>query len=925
MKNLYLIFTLALLSFTAAAQNKVNITGMVLDTAGTPMPYSTVSILNPSDSTLAFFGITNAEGSFKVANVQPGNYVLQASYLGFANQYLNITEEQLSQDLNIGVIKLGLKAVSLDGVEITGTQAPILIKNDTIEYNASSFRSKPNDNVEALLKKMPGIEVDRDGNIKAQGEDVQKVTVDGKEFFGNDPKMATRNLPADAVKKVQVFDKKSDVAEFTGVDDGERSKTINLELKEDKKKGTFGEIKAGYGTDDRYELGGSAFNFNPKRQLSFLGRQNNVNDYGFSINDYLNFQGGMQSGNVRLTINGNDNTVPLNFGQTQNGNLSSGALGANASFELKPGNDLNISYMLNGSDRFTNTNGSSTQFTPQGSLNIEEQERQNSDNMSHLGSLRWINDLDSLTRVIITGSANITDAGSTNNSFRESNNENDENLNTNRRALLSNSDGYNLSGSANWVKKSAHKLGRNLSAKMSLGLSNSIAKTNWDNQSTFAPDPSIRSENYFRKDQTDQNSITVGGEWNEPIFNSQFIELGMTYKLSNNEFFRDQTHQVGENNPNINPTDKVSQNASDLKAGVQWKYINEKTTLSAGVDGNWLDLSQEYLQAETTVDKAPQQYFYLLPSVRLRHRFDKSKRLNFSYNTSVNYPNVSSIAPIADLTNPLFINTGNLNLTPEYQHAGRLFYMLYDAFTFTSLFLNANVTHTNSKIIQTRTIDPNTFIQTQTPINYKDAQNYSVGLNFSTPISKLGLKVSIGLDEEIGNGYSLINNVENQLTTYGHSGDISIGNKKKEKFDVSVGTAISYTDARYSINTNQNTIYQSNSYFADASWFISDSWVITSQFDYTTYRNSQIGNSVSIPLLQASVTHSCLKGNRGSLTLKAFDLLDKNSGVEQYSSENVIGQQITNVLQQYYMLSFTYKLSAMAKDPVGAMHFRIRR
>ena len=246
MKNLYLIFTLALLSFTAAAQNKVNITGMVLDTAGTPMPYSTVSILNPSDSTLAFFGITNAEGSFKVANVQPGNYVLQASYLGFANQYLNITEEQLSQDLNIGVIKLGLKAVSLDGVELTGTQAPILIKNDTIEYNASSFRSKPNDNVEALLKKMPGIEVDRDGNIKAQGEDVQKVTVDGKEFFGNDPKMATRNLPADAVKKVQVFDKKSDVAEFTGVDDGERSKTINLELKEDKKKGTFGEIKAGY-------------------------------------------------------------------------------------------------------------------------------------------------------------------------------------------------------------------------------------------------------------------------------------------------------------------------------------------------------------------------------------------------------------------------------------------------------------------------------------------------------------------------------------------------------------------------------------------------------------------------------------------------------------------------------------------------------
>ena len=921
----FLSFALSLAISFGYAQNKVKVSGMVADTAGTALPYSTVSLLYTTDSTLAYFGITNGEGLFEISNVAQDKYILQASYLGFANQYRDIKASDLESNLDLGVIGLGLKAVNLEGVEISGTQSPILIKNDTIEYNASSFRVKTNDNVEDLLKKMPGIEVDREGNIKAQGEDVQKVTVDGKEFFGNDPKMATRNLPANSVKKVQVFDKKSDVAEFTGVDDGERSKTINLELKDDKKKGTFGEVKAGYGTNERYELGGSAFNFNPKRQLSLLARQNNINDYGFTISDYLNFQGGMRNaGSMSLSINGNDNSIPLNFGQQQYGNLSSGALGANASFELSKDNNLSVSYMLNGSDRLTTTDGTSTQFLRDSELNIEENERNAEENMSHVTNLRWINDLDSLTRVIITGSANLTDAGTNNNSFRQTENESGDRLNYNQRLLGDNSDGYTLTGGAKLVRKSAAVIGRNVTGSLDLSLNSSQQTTNWENEAAFAPDFSQQMENYFRRDQQDGSRINVGAEWNEPLNARNFIEFSGGYTLSQNEFIRNQTFQEGENTPNEAPKDDVLQTAGESKAEVKWKYVTENTTFAVGVGGTNLTLDQEYVQGGVSTLKTDRDFQYLLPSLRLRHTFTKGKRLNFNYSTSINYPRINSIAPIQDLTNPLFISSGNINLTPEYQHSGRLFYMIYDAFSFTSLFLSANATYTSNNIIQSREVNPTNFVQTQRPINYKDASNYSASASFNTPISKLGMKIRLEFEESYGLSYSLINGQENRLTTNTHVGSIMLENKNKDKFDVAVGTEVSYTDSRYSVQQAQNAIYVRNTYFADVTLFLSESLVLNSSFDYNLYRNSNFGEGVNVPLWSASATYSFLKNKRGSLTLKAFDLLNKNTGVEQFSSENMIGQQVSNILQQYYMLTFSYKLS-MTKEPQGRFHIRMRR
>jgi hypothetical protein len=272
----HLTFLLMLFCPALLAQ-KIQIEGTLHDTAGKPLPSATVLLLTPEDSTLVTFAPSDSDGKFILKNVPARPYLLRVTYVG--KRTVTRTIEAENQELlDIGVIVLAEEIKELNEVTIEGKAAPVVIKNDTIEFNASSFSTRENAMAEDLLRKLPGVEVDNDGTIRAQGKEVQRITVDGKNFFGTDPKVATRNLPADAVSKVQVFDKKSDQAAFTGIDDGQREKTINLELKEEKRKGAFGQISAGAGSEDRYQAKASINKFRKGNQLSFLGMANNVNE-----------------------------------------------------------------------------------------------------------------------------------------------------------------------------------------------------------------------------------------------------------------------------------------------------------------------------------------------------------------------------------------------------------------------------------------------------------------------------------------------------------------------------------------------------------------------------------------------------------------------------------------------------------------------
>src|SRR6187399_3035253 len=311
MKKILLIALSGFIWLTSSAQKSGNVKGVVFDTiAKQPVPAATITVLQAKDSSLVTFTMTNNRGEFSLANVPYGDYRLLVTHVNYHNVNKYFTVNDANKNIDLANIEVSDKNKVLEEVVIMAEAPPVTLIGDTVQYNAGSFKTKPNAVVEDLLKRMPGIQVDKDGKVKAQGQEVKRVLVDGKEFFGNDPKIATKNLPADAVDKVQVYDKQSDMSQLTGFDDGQSEKTINLKLKKDKKKGVFGKVNGGGGTDDRYQGKFNVNSFKGARQLSVIGMGNNTNAEGFSFMDILNFTGALSQlkngGNINLSINDND-------------------------------------------------------------------------------------------------------------------------------------------------------------------------------------------------------------------------------------------------------------------------------------------------------------------------------------------------------------------------------------------------------------------------------------------------------------------------------------------------------------------------------------------------------------------------------------------------------------------------------------------
>jgi hypothetical protein len=287
-----LLFVLCVGNGATAQRAEGVIKGQLTDfSAKQPIADATVSVVNSKDSSLASFVLSSKQGGFEIKNLLPGDYKLIVSSKGLEEIRRTFSIAVEKKLVDFGTLVMNKDYKMMEGVVIT-TESPIVVKNDTVQFNTSGFKTIPNATLEDLLKKIPGMEVDKEGNVKAQGEQVQRIIVDGKEFFGNDPKLATKNLTADMVESVQVFDDMSEQSKFTKIDDGSRSKTINIKLKKDRNKGYFTRALAGAGSNDRFEGNLSFNNFNGNKRFSVLFNTNNINKQGFSFNDIISTMGG---------------------------------------------------------------------------------------------------------------------------------------------------------------------------------------------------------------------------------------------------------------------------------------------------------------------------------------------------------------------------------------------------------------------------------------------------------------------------------------------------------------------------------------------------------------------------------------------------------------------------------------------------------
>ena len=922
MNKTLLSSVLLLLVLTVSAQ-KYSVRGKVMDNTKVSMPSATVMLLNPKDSSLVNFGVTNSTGFFEIKNVNKGDYQLKISFVGYASFIKNFSTPETGNVVELGDLILQPKSEILNDVVVKGERNPVTVKRDTIEFNASSFKTKANANVEDLLKKMPGIEVETDGTINAQGEQVQQVTVDGREFFGRDPKLATRNLPADAVDKVQVFDKKSDQAVFTGIEDGSKTKTINLELKEEKRNAAFGNLMVGYGTDDRYQAKASINRFNKGKQFSFLGMGNNINEQGFSIGDAMNFSGGGQQmmggggGRMTVQIGGDNNGVPMNFGGRQNGILTNyaGGLNFNRDFNNKKtqvGGNYFYSWLDQNVDRdlfrFNNLEDRSNNYT--------SNSKSVSNSQSHRANLIIDHKIDSANSLKFNSSLGYTESDQTSQSTSLTALLNGDIINASDQKTYSNSISQNINNNLLWRHRFGKK-GRSLSTNLIYNVSESNSDGGQDSKNFYkALNDTVRLVQ-----QNDQRSLnqTMGGSlsYTEPLGNRKYLELNYNFRSNKNDVDRnvEDIDVNGELSPNTQLSSNYKSNYIFHKPGANIRINRQKFNITAGTSYQSTRLSGDGITNSLpfTIDRTFENW---LPSAYFNYDFTTFKHLRLEYETSMQEPTINQLQPILDNSNPLNIYEGNPALRPAYVQTGNLHFTMFDPAKFANFFARGSVNYQTDAIINSQNTDLNTFVRTTKPVNVKSALTTSLNLNYGFRIQKLNSRFSLGANASQNQAITKLDDIDQDINTSSLGGRASYNFTFKEVFILDLSANIRNSSTQYDAETFDDQRYINSTYSAETNITILKNWQLNADFNYYIYDSKTTDFYQSIPVLNIWLSRFILKANAGEIKIGVSNLLDKSLGVNQTAAQNYIQQEQLNNLGRYIMLSFTYALNRQL-NPFG--------
>ncbi|MBP6448284.1 MAG: TonB-dependent receptor [Saprospiraceae bacterium] len=901
MKILKILLVIVMAQVAAIAQEYA-IKGQIQDHEKNNLTGAVVVGLNPVDSVMLSYTVTDENGKFQMTDVNKGKIRLQITYIGFGTLEKTVELTPQQKILDLGIIKMLQEGAMLDAVTISAEYVPIKITKDTLEFTADAFKTQPNAVVEDLLKKLPGVEVEADGTIKVKGEEVKAVTVDGKDFFGKDPKMATRNLPANAVKKVQVFEKKSKNAEFTGVSDGQEETTINLELKEDRRNGFFGNASAGVGTDSRYEGKTMMNRFSGKTQLSFIGTLNNLNNTGISAADF-----GSMTGSSGRNMNMNTG-APINFGQNNNGETNSATLGVNLNNLFGVKNRINFSYFLTQSGTDLTQNTFTNSFLPTGALISNKYTTSNTNTLNHNFYSALDFRIDSTSEMNVTGNLAIRDNDRYSTSSDSSSNVSNVLLNRNEQkrdnSSVSNNYGFTLN-----FRKRLKKRGRTITFDSGIG-NNTSESLNQVLSEVYGRNLILNTKSSVFQDQEQlsaNNNYNLGATYTEPLSSTAFLTTSISQRNNKTDLIKDFFNLDRENTELRTLNEELSRTFDNsfkyTTAGTNIRFNKENYSFSAG-----LDYQNSSLKGLPSVgEKIDRSFNYFLPKFNLE--LDKLN-LRINYSTSIREPSMDQLQPVLDNTDPLNLYQGSPNLIPEYRHSMRLMYHHFDQFTFRSLFANVRLGYTKNRITTSSFFDPELFIRTQNPVNTDSEKSMSTSLSFSSPLNVIKAKYRINLNSSITNGINFINRIENDINRWTNGGSFTLENKSKNKIDISATTRLSYTQNIYKENESLNTDFLNQSYETYFAWFAGKGWTLDSRYDINLYGQGSFGASTTIQLWQASISKNFLD-NKINTKLRVFDILNQNQGVSRTASETNISESVSNSIGQYFMLSCTYNINAL--------------
>lgn len=914
MSKFFTLLAFVLVSASASAQTSATIKGKLVDsTSKQSLKDATVTILDARDSTLEVFGLAQADGSFSINNISFGDMILQVKFSGYEPISRKISFTKVNPNVNIGTIYLRQAANDLGNVTVT--QSAIQMKKDTLEISASAFKTKPNAVAEDLLRKIPGMEVAKDGSIKAQGENVQRVLVDGKRFFGDDPRMATRTLPPDVIDKIQVFDDLSDQSKFSGFDDGNRLKTINITTRKDKKKGMFGKAVAGIGTDGRYD---ESFNFtriNNDRQLTFLGQANNVNKQNFTQN---NIGGGRGFG-------GGGGGGGFGGGGFGGGGQSSGittilAGGLNYRDVWSPKVDAYGSYFYN-APRQNNESTSRTENI----LNSDSSTYNNSfsasvsKNENHRFTFNIEDRIDSMNSLIFRPNFTIQSSNPTSTSSNITTGGKEGVLINQSTSTSSNyNSGYNVNGSNLQLRHRFAKRGRTISLDLGFSASNTTGDGINRSVNSFYK-PFLRTDTINQHYIDSSRSVTFNPtvSYTEPLSKNQMIELRYSYNYNNSTSVSNY-YNFDNSSGKFVKFDSLFSNsykytATSQTANVSWRLQHTKYNLNIGTGLQFTDLRSDNVTKNVVVQR---NYVNFTPNMNFVYNFTRTKSLRVFYNGRTSQPSTAQLQPIRTTTDSINFQVGNPDLKPSFNNSLRILYNSFDPFSQRLIFATINATITGSDIVSSIVQNPNGG-RTTTYVNLGGSYNLSGYFNYGFPIKTPKSNLNLQTNVNYNRSQSLLNNVLNATQSTVFTETVKWTTNLKNNFDMNLSTAYSVNPIRNSLSANQNTNYTTATLGADFTLYSNNGWILASDFDYTHYGNRPAGYNTTVFLVTPSIAKQFLKNKAGELRLSCFDLLKQNKAVTTSASANQIVNTISNNLTRYFMLTFTYNLRSFGQQQQG--------
>lgn len=887
-----------------AQQSGVNVTGSVVEQGSdTPIEQATVRLLNVKDSAMVRGVVSARNGSFTLKNVKKGSYLLHITFIGYDPLYQPLQITGKKNPVNVGKLELSDGAIELGEAVVIGKAPEVTVRNDTVEYNADSYKVTEGSVLEDLLKKMPGVEVDSEGKITVNGKEVKKVMVDGKEFFSDDPKVASKNLPAKMIDKLQVLDKKSDMAQMTGFDDGEEETVINLTVKPGMKQGWFGNAYGGYGSKDRYEGNAMVNRFVNNDQITFMGGANNTNNMGFSDLASTMFSG-MGGGGGRRG----------GFG-AGSGITSSGNAGLNFSKEFKPdkltlGGNTRYSHSDNDarskSDRQNILPGDSSSYD-----NSEAMSRTKSDNFGVDFRLEW--KPDTMTQLIFRPSFSFSH--SMNDNFSDAttlDNERDT-VNTNKSSNYSESNGYNLNASIDFSRKLNNK-GRVFSATLSGGNSESYSDgMNRSDIVYFNQTDALKNSIIDQRSRYDNKGFNYRAyvSWVEPIGHNNFIQATYSISQRKQEALKNVYNQDADGIYNVLDSaysQSYRNNFISQRASLSFKSQRAKFNYTIGLNLDPSYSSSENFVGDTTLSKITRKVVNLSPIAQFNYMFDKRTNLRIMYNGRTSQPSMTQLQPVADISDPTNITIGNPDLNPRYTNNVFIRFQQFTPEKQRAFMIMANGSYIINDIVSYTSYNQETGVKTTTYKNVNGNYSGNVRMMLNTPLKNKKFSINSMTMASFANSNGYINEEKNtnRNLILSERGGIDF---RSSYLDLGVNGNIRYNATSNSLQkeNNQNTFnYGAGGY---TTIYLPLNFKIESDVNWSTNSGYGDGFKQNEVLWNASASKSFLKNNQGTLRFKIYDILQQRSNISRSVTASYIQDSEYNTLGSYFMVHFIYRFS----------------